>query len=164
MKLVILESPFAQDPEKMVLYGRKCLHDSVLRDEAPIASHLLFTQPGVLDDTDKVQRSLGINAGHAWLKAAELVAVYADYGISNGMKLGIERAKKAGIKIVERRIGQGDLEPYANLVDAEEAAAWEDDERWRLARELEVLSVQQEWTGWGSAMTWIADKIRRNLL
>jgi hypothetical protein len=164
VKLVIIESPFACDPEKMILYGRKCIHDSVTRDEAPIASHLLFTQPGVLDDNDPVERSMGIAAGHEWLKVADLVAFYTDFGISGGMKLGQERAQRAGIKCEYRQIGQDGLDRYADTVDADEAEAWEQDERDRIVRALHVEATKNEWMGWGSAIRWIADKIERNRL
>ena len=50
MKLVILESPFAGDVKRNTAYARAALRDSLLRGEAPIASHLLYTQDGVLDD------------------------------------------------------------------------------------------------------------------
>jgi hypothetical protein len=164
MKLVILESPFAQDPGEMVKYGRKCLHDSILRGEAPIASHLLVTQPGVLDDTDRVERSLGIAAGHAWLAAAHLAVFYTDFGMSEGMKLGLERANRAGVLVEERTIGRDGLDLYADEIDADEAEAWESDERERLARALHVEAVRHEWMGWGSAIRWIADKIAANTL
>ena len=37
-------------------YARACLRDSLLRGEAPIASHLLYTQPvASLDDSDPVR-------------------------------------------------------------------------------------------------------------
>ncbi len=48
MKLVILESPYAGHVDANVAYARMAMHDSLLRGEAPIASHLLYTQPDVL--------------------------------------------------------------------------------------------------------------------
>ena len=50
LRRVILESPYAGDIERNVAYARAAMRDSLLRGEAPIASHLLYTQPGVLDD------------------------------------------------------------------------------------------------------------------
>jgi hypothetical protein len=52
MKRVILESPFAGDVERNLRYARAALRDSLHRGEAPLASHLLYTQPGVLLDAD----------------------------------------------------------------------------------------------------------------
>lgn len=72
MKLVVIESPFAGDVAKNETYARRALADSLARGEAPLASHLLYTQPGVLDDTDYVQRERGISAGLAWGVKAEV--------------------------------------------------------------------------------------------
>ena len=91
--LVCIESPYAGDVATHETYARRCLADSLRRGEAPIASHLLYTQPGVLDDTIPEERQQGIEAGLAWGDLAYLTAVYMDYGISGGMKYGIERAK-----------------------------------------------------------------------
>ena len=54
MKKVIIESPFAGDTETNIKYARECLRDSIFRGEAPLASHVLYTQDGVLDDTIKL--------------------------------------------------------------------------------------------------------------
>lgn len=92
MKLVIIESPYAGDVEKNVAYARACVRDSLSRGEAPIASHLLYTQYGILDDTVPEERQWGIDAGLAWHSAGVLTAVYTDLGISSGMKYGIQEA------------------------------------------------------------------------
>jgi hypothetical protein len=102
VRLVVLESPYAGNVERNVAYARACLADCLARGEAPIASHLLYTQPGVLDDTNPEQRKLGINAGFAWNRFAEAVVVYEDLGVSSGMLLGIQRAEVMG-QPVERR-------------------------------------------------------------
>lgn len=93
---VILESPYAGDIEANTTYARRALRDSLLRGEAPIASHLLYTQPGVLDDGHPQEREMGIQAGLAWGHEAALTAVYCDRGISRGMRYGIERALQEG--------------------------------------------------------------------
>lgn len=102
--LVIIESPFAGNVTRNIDYARECLADSLKRGEAPIASHLLYTQPGVLDDDDPEQRRLGIEAGHAWMRAADAVVFYVDLGMSPGMQDGLEVAEKAGVKIETRKI------------------------------------------------------------
>lgn len=102
MRLVIIESPYAGDVVRNAAYARACLADSLRRGEAPIASHLLYTQPGVLDDTDPAERALGIEAGLAWGRVADLTAAYTDLGISPGMAQGIARAEAEG-RTVERR-------------------------------------------------------------
>jgi hypothetical protein len=85
MKRVIIESPYAGDVWRNTAYARACVRDSLRRGEAPIASHLLYTQPGILDDDVETERELGIAAGLAWRKVAELFAFYIDYGWSSGM-------------------------------------------------------------------------------
>lgn len=94
MKLVIIESPYAGDVETNTRYLRACLKDSLSRGEAPYASHGLYTQEGVLDDTIPEERDLGIAAGFAWRRAAWHTAVYTDLGISGGMRAGVDHALK----------------------------------------------------------------------
>jgi len=107
-KLVILESPFAGDIEKNLEYARKCMRDCFLKNEFPFASHLLYTQEGILDDAIPEERKLGIHAGLTWGKFAEVTVVYTDLGITEGMKQGIERAKKEGRTIEIRKINVGE--------------------------------------------------------
>lgn len=104
MKLVILESPYAGDVARNVAYARACLRDSLLRNEAPIASHLLYTQDGVLDDDVPEMRVLGIAAGLAWCPRSDGTVVYIDYGITKGMQGGIDRANAEGRPVEFRRI------------------------------------------------------------
>lgn len=99
MRLVIVESPFAGDVEANVEYARRAVKDSLSRGEAPIASHLLYTQPGILDDDIPAERDQGINAGLAWRSVAQASVVYCDRGISRGMSYGIEAAEAAGIPV-----------------------------------------------------------------
>lgn len=106
MRLVIIESPYAGDVEANVDYARRCVRDSLSRGEAPIASHLLYTQPGILDDNDPIERQWGIDAGLAWRAVAQASVVYIDMGgVSRGMEYGIAAAKAAGIPIEYRSIG-----------------------------------------------------------
>ena len=106
MRRVIVESPFAgktpADCERNVRYARACLHDCLQRGEAPLASHLLYTQEGVLDDTVPHERELGIQAGLAWGAHADATVVYTDLGISCGMEYGIAHAHEH-LRPVERR-------------------------------------------------------------
>jgi hypothetical protein len=103
-RLVILESPFAGDVEANVEYARLCLRDCLLRGEAPLASHLLYTQPGVLDDDLPAERRLGIGAGLAWGGAAAATVVYTDRGVSAGMEAGIARARAEGRRVEYRAL------------------------------------------------------------
>lgn len=104
MKLVALESPYAGEVDFNVSYARACTADCFKRDEAPFISHLLYTQPGILDDTIPEERALGMKAGFLWGDLASKTVVYTDFGISPGMEKGIERAKKAGQEIEYRQL------------------------------------------------------------
>lgn len=104
MKRVILESPYAGDVERNVAYARACIRDSLKRGEAPIASHLLYTQPGILCDNVAHERQWGIDAGLAWGTAADATVVYTDFGISRGMQYGIDRASSEGRPVEYRQI------------------------------------------------------------
>lgn len=106
MLLVIVESPFAGDVEKNIVYARACMRDCLKRGEAPYASHLLYTQEGVLDDLIAEERSLGIEAGLAWGEAANKTVVYTDRGISGGMQLGVARAKLTGRPVEYRKLNE----------------------------------------------------------
>lgn len=93
---VLLESPYAADTEegleRNINYARECMRDCFMRGEFPFASHLLYTQDGILDDNIPNERTLGINAGLDWGKLAEKTVVYTDLGVGKGMVYGIKRA------------------------------------------------------------------------
>lgn len=117
MRRVILESPYGSDDPKVVeenvRYARACMHDClVVHGESPYASHLLYTQPGVLNDRQAEDRRLGIEAGLAWGAEADATVVYTDRGISTGMKYGIERAVEEGRPVEYRELPEymGDID------------------------------------------------------
>jgi len=120
IRLVILESPLApkngRTQEENTEYARKCVRDSLHRGEAPLASHLLYAQPGVLADTVPEERKLGMEAGLAWGRVADMTVVYTDYGISDGMKTGIERAAREGRQVEFRKFDGGDVAKVTKVV------------------------------------------------
>jgi hypothetical protein len=91
LKRIIIESPYAGMIERNVRYARACMRDSLGRGEAPIASHLIYTQEGILDDQILSERENGIRAGFAWWDVAELIAFYTDLGWSDGMLAALDR-------------------------------------------------------------------------
>lgn len=104
MKRVVLESPFAGDIERNIDYARKCVRHSLSLEEAPIASHLLYTQENILNDDIEEERMWGINAGLVWKDVADKQVFYIDYGYSKGMIYAKEYAVKHNIEIEERKI------------------------------------------------------------
>ncbi len=113
VRLVSLESPFSGDVPRNIDYARLCVRDCLLRDEAPIASHLLYTQPNILDDKKPKERDLGMFAGFCWNLFAKATVVYVDYGISHGMTVGIHRAEFEERPVEYRTLFKTDQEKFA---------------------------------------------------
>jgi hypothetical protein len=113
MKRVILESPFAG-----VQYARACVRDSLLRGEAPIASHLLYTQAGILNDDIPAERQHGIDAGLAWRHVSDGTVVYTDFGVSRGMQYGIDAALSAGKSVEYRTLAPAVMKQLGLLIEA----------------------------------------------
>ena len=100
-KLVLIESPYRgkgyTSLDLNLKYARACMRDSILRGESPFASHLLYTQEGILDDKNPEERKRGMQAGWAWGEHADLSATYIDL-IDNwehfvGIAQGVVRAR-----------------------------------------------------------------------
>lgn len=91
--LTVLESPYrgwgetrdeiAHNIHLNLTYARVCLRDSIQRGEAPLASHLLYTQ--ALDDSIPEERKLGLMCGIVWIPHANYGVFYTDRGWSAGM-------------------------------------------------------------------------------
>lgn len=108
MDIVIIESPYGNvDPdliERNVQYARACMKDALERGEAPYASHLLYTQPGVLDDSLPAERLRGIEAGFAFRRFARRTAFYVDLGWSQGMTLALEHCRAKSFPMTFRTL------------------------------------------------------------
>lgn len=114
MTLVVIESPYAGDVKTHTEYANRAIRDSINRGEHPFASHILYTQ--ALQDCDPDQRKTGINCGYSWGKHAKKIAVYTDYGISNGMQQAMGYYNKIGIPIEYRKIGKNMEKPISIVV------------------------------------------------
>lgn len=138
MKKVILESPFAGEVEKNIAYARMCVRDSLLRGESPIASHLLYTQDGILDDHIPEQRKLGIDAGLIWRDSAELHVFYVDFGMSKGMQYAYDTLPK-GANHVFRHLGDTtkDLQEFYSAIQA--------DDKMKPEKALKILKHYNNW-------------------
>lgn len=113
MRRVVIESPYAGSGLwplstfrrwSNIRYARRCVRDSILRGESPLASHLLYTQPGILRDRDPEERRIGIEAGLAWAAVADAHIFYIDHGFSPGMKKAYEYLSTRGGWMETRRI------------------------------------------------------------
>lgn len=115
---VIIESPY-KNPEKRMIerniaYARACQRHLILHHGySALASHLIWTQEGVLDDNDPFERALGIAGMFAWALTAVGVVVAVDFGISDGMEAGIARHRAEGRPILfpEFRLDHELLDP-----------------------------------------------------
>ena len=109
-RFVDVETPYMgatdEDRRRNLLYARACVRDCLKRDEYPFASHLFFTQPGILDDNLPQERAKGINAGKIIIEALprSTTVVYTNLGISKGMEFGISRALQNGREVEYRKL------------------------------------------------------------
>ena len=89
MDKVFLITPYSAQTieaiERNIDYAREATHKLLVTNNAVFASHLLYTQPNVLDDRNLAQRSLGMKAGQEFLKVCDYAYVGLDLGISKGM-------------------------------------------------------------------------------
>jgi len=104
---VMLESPYAAKTQlqsiRHVFYAREAMRHSLeVKFEAPLPSHLLYTQ--VLDDDIPLHREIGIGAGMAWLQRADYVVLYTDFGVSKGMEYARKLAESLGLDVVKRQL------------------------------------------------------------
>jgi hypothetical protein len=104
MTPVILESPYAGTIALNLTYLRACMRDSLLRGEAPFASHGLYTQMGVLRDEVPEEREHGIQAGFAWRALARFTVFYTNLGWSNGMERALAVVQRDNLKYEVRTL------------------------------------------------------------
>ena len=114
MRLVIIESPYSAHfpdgswdqatADRNLQYAREAMADCFKRGEAPFASHLLYTQPGVLNDRIKEERQQGMEAGFKWGQVSDATVVYIDLGMSNGMTEGMKVARLRNRPVEIRRL------------------------------------------------------------
>ncbi len=115
IKRVVVESPYGGTDEQVkqnIKYARSCVRDCLNRGEVPFASHLLYTQPGILNDNVPSERKLGIEAGFELTNDFDLVAIYTDLGLTHGMVKGLKARKELGKTIEERTLGKDWEEKY----------------------------------------------------
>ncbi len=119
-----VESPYAAPTEdglrRNILYARIACRWALDAGYYPYASHLFFTQPGILDDSDPDERQTGIDAGKAIIRhSAKISLFFLDLGESSGMRYGREAAQSVGREIKEVRLFDNNacIETYRELID-----------------------------------------------
>ena len=130
-----IESPFKghdwSETQKNLMYARACSKDCINRGERPYATHLYFTQRGILDDRIHEERMKGITFGKDIEESIFLAskfdkgiyvcsAFYTDRGMSKGMELGLEKAKTLGRDTVFRQLGQNWEEEFREFLESRE--------------------------------------------
>lgn len=120
MPRVFLISPFAESisyshaawlQRRNVLFAQSCAADCFRRGEAPFIPHLLYTQPGILDDSKPHEREKGMTAGRRFLAVCDRAVCYLDHGCSSGMHGDLEAALTYATPIEFRRLDGGVVQP-----------------------------------------------------
>ena len=140
-KLVLIESPYRgrgySSLDLNLRYARACMRDSILRGESPFASHLLYTQEGILDDKKPEERNRGMRAGWDWGEHAVLSATYIDliddWEHFVGIAQGVVRARHVNRPVEFRNLSADTL----NSLDPKILTMRRDPKE--LIRELEPL-------------------------
>lgn len=101
---VYIASPYRTETQREVYdrYLNMCMLDSIRRSEAPYAPHAYL--PRVLNENSIDGRRRGLEIGLKFLESCQLLAVYKDFGISEGMQGEIDFAKSRKIKIELREL------------------------------------------------------------
>lgn len=105
-KTVLVVSPFmSENPAKadlMARYAKRCVQDSIKRNEAPLCSHLFYYD--VLNMNQPIERDWGLQSMLSWIPNADLMAVYVDFGITQAMQVMINTAQLRSRKLEYRMI------------------------------------------------------------
>ena len=90
-------SPYRGDTARNTTYARELVKQELELGFAPICPHLYL--PQILDDSKPKEREQALRVGLELLRGCDVVIVGARYGISDGMKAEIERARELGKRI-----------------------------------------------------------------
>lgn len=83
-------------------YLAHCIKDSLSRNEAPYAPHAFLHK--YLSDTTRDTRQRALDIGLKYLVVCQLLAIYSDYGISEGMQNEMDYAKANNVPINIRKL------------------------------------------------------------
>ena len=88
IKRIVVVSPYSGKTVLHKVYLQTCIDYVIEKGHAPFAGHYIY--PNFLNDEEEEQRELGMKLGWAWGIVANECWVFADYGISAGMKKDVE--------------------------------------------------------------------------
>lgn len=95
--VVYICSPYRGDKDRNIAYARELVKRALSAGLSPICPHLYL--PQILDDDKPEERKQALRVGLELLNSCSVVIVGARYGISDGMKAEIERARELGKRI-----------------------------------------------------------------
>ena len=96
----------AEDPSlaaKMQRYATRAIKDSLSKNEAPLASYVFYSD--ALSPRNPIERDIGLQSQLTWMKGADIIAVYMDFGITPAMQAVINSAILRVKRIEYRTIG-----------------------------------------------------------
>jgi hypothetical protein len=99
MKRAYLISPYSGDTVRNVAYALKCIHHCFAHGYSPYASHIFLAASGALDDSDPKDRAFGFEAGLAFLPTCEVAFGFMDLGVSQGMRVDLDAARRLQVRI-----------------------------------------------------------------
>jgi hypothetical protein len=99
VKRIFVCSPYAGNTLENIKRAKRYCKYVLACGHAPIAPHLFF--PLFLDDTSPTERSMGLNAGLAWLEVCQELWVF-DSKPSPGMTMEIAFAEAHRIPVCEK--------------------------------------------------------------
>lgn len=95
-KLVYICSPYRGETERNLAYARVLTRFALKNSFVPVTPHLYLTQ--VLDEEDRMQRKMGMDAGKELLKHCGYILAGDRYGFTEGMFEEIHLAAQIGLK------------------------------------------------------------------
>lgn len=97
MDNVYVCSPYRGDIKRNKEYARELTRKVLLSGNAPVCPHLYITE--VTNESDILERTLGLTAGLKLLEGCSSVLVGCKYGVSGGMQGEINYAQRLGIQV-----------------------------------------------------------------
>lgn len=85
--------------DKNIEYSQNLVRKTIIQGYAPIAPYLYISQ--CLNIESLYERTIAMKTGLELLTTCDAILIGRDYGISEHMQNEIDKAKKAGIEVVE---------------------------------------------------------------